>query len=434
MKKALAFVVASILLLTMVPTALAESASPVKITVFHYMVQAGKADGLTAVEAAFSEMYPNVTFENIAYSQGTDYFPQLETALAAGDNPEIIMGNPGTYSSLIDEGFIMDLTGNEVIGGLGLSAGDLGDVSYNGTLYAYPVDFKTWGIFYNTALFEQLGLQVPKTESALLAVCQKLVDAGYAPWAQWYSNGAAGDIEMRPVLWTEALANGDKDMFAQIMSGDKKVADYPYFANALEAWGQRMGNWARNDATSNSQNDANEVFVSGQAGMLYQGSWNISTLQTLIEGTDFSYGFFICPTDDSGNDPVLNVQVDDAFMINPKSANPQWAQKFMEFWLTDCMGMWSDISYQPCITGETTDNTSALLLTLLSAKASGKTACYGDFTVQLSSAFTQAYRKALTAWAIYCCTGVPASGVNSVETCIVYMQQLFDEEIEQSKL
>ena len=96
-------------------------------------------------QAAFSEMYPNVTFENIAYSQGSDYFPQLETALAAGDNPEIIMGNPGIYTTLIEEGFILELTGNEVIEELGLTDGDLGDVSYNGTLYAYPVDFKSWG-------------------------------------------------------------------------------------------------------------------------------------------------------------------------------------------------------------------------------------------------------------------------------------------------
>ena len=213
---------------------------------------------------------------------------------------------------------------------------------------------------------------------------------------------------MRPVVWTEALANGDYDLFEKLMSGEKKVADYSYFADGLESMGLRIGDWARNDATSNSQNDANEVFVSGQAGMLFNGTWNISTLQSLIEGTDFAYGFFICPTDDSGNDPVLNVQVDDAFMINAKAENVDWAKKFMEFWLTDCMGMWSDISYQPCITGATTENTPDMLLALLDAKASGNTACYGDFTAPLSSAFTQAYRKALTAWAIYCCTGVPA--------------------------
>lgn len=85
-------------------------------------------------------------------------------------------------------------------------------------------------------------------------------------------------------------------------------------------------------------------------------------------------------------------------------------------------------------TGATTENTPELLLTLLEAKASGNTACYGDFTAPFSSAFTSAYRKALTAWAVYCCTGTESSGVNSVETCLAYMQELFDEEIAQAAL
>lgn len=404
------------------------------ITVFHYMVEGDKAAGMDAIEKKFQEQYPNVTFENIAYSQGTDYFAQLETALAAGDNPEIMMGNPGLYSDLINEGFVKDLTGNEVIQKLGLTSGDMGDVSFNGKWYAYPVDFKSWGVFYNVDLFNKLGLSVPKTESELLDVCKKLQDAGVSPWAEWYADGASVDIEMRTIVWTEALANGDKDMFEKLMKGEKKVTDYPYFAKGLEVWARRMGNWARTDATSNTQTDANEVFISGQAGMLYQGTWNIGSIEGLIKNSDFNYGFFLCPTDDSGKDPVLNVQVDQAFMINPKADDADMACKFMEFWLTDCMGMWSDSSFQPCITGATTENTPELLLNLLNAKASGNTACYGDFTMPFSSAFTSAYRKALTAWATYCCTGVESSGVKSVDTCLAYMQELFDEEIAQAGL
>lgn len=434
MKKLVSMILALIMLMSMAAPALAED--PIEITVFHYMVEGDKADGLVAVEEAFKAAHPelNIVFENLAYSQGTDYWPQLETAIAAGDNPEIMMGNPGLYASLIEEGFVMDLTGNEVIKNLGLTAGDMGDVSYKGQWYAYPVDFKSWGVFYNTKLFAELGIEVPKTETELLAVCEKLQAAGIAPWANWYADGASVDIEMRPIVWTKALANGDTDMFEKLMSGERKIADYPYFAEGLEVWGRRMGNWARPDATSNKQTDANEVFISGQAGMLYQGTWNIGSIESLIEGTDFEYSFFLCPTDDTGANPVLNVQVDQAFMVNPKSENAELACDFMEFWLSNCMGLWSDMTFQPCITGATTENTADLLLSLLETKASGNTACYGDFTAPFSSAFTAAYRKALTAWAVYCCTGTEASGVSSVETCIQYMQELFDEEIAQAAL
>ena len=238
---------------------------------------------------------------------------------------------------------------------------------------------------------------------------------------------------MRPVVWTEAIQNGDNDMFEKLMSGEKKVADYPYFAKGLEAWGARMGDWARNDATSNKQSDANEIFLSGQAGMLYQGTWNYGSIEDL-KSDDFNFGFFFVPTDDSGKEPVMNVQVDQAFMVNPKAENADWAVKFMEFFLSEQMGTWSDATKQPCITGATTENTTDFLKTILDVKASGNTVGYGEFTVPFTSAYTAAYRKALTAYATYCCTGKTTDGVNSVESCIEYMQELFDEEFAQAGL
>ena len=45
-----------------------------------------------------------------------------------------------------------------------------------------------------------------------------------------------------------------------------------------------------------------------------------------------------------------------------------------------------------------------------------------------------AYRKALTAFASYCCTGVATDGVDSVDSCIEYMQKLFDEEYKLNNL
>ena len=409
------------------------SDEPVTIHCLHYMVEGNKSAGLEKIQAAFSELYPNVTFENSAYSQGTDYFAQLQTAIASGDMPEIMMGNPGLYTDLIDGGYVMDLTGNAVIEGLGLTQADMGDVSYQGKWYAFPVDFKTWGVYYNKTIFDELNLKVPTTQTELLEVCKALKAGGYDPWAQWYADGASVDIEMRPVVWTEAIQNGDNDMFETLMSGEKKVADYPYFAKGLEAWGARMGDWARNDATSNKQSDANEIFLSGQAGMLYQGTWNYGSIEDL-KSDDFDYGFFFVPTDDSGKEPVMNVQVDQAFMVNPKAENADWAVKFMEFFLSEQMGTWSDATKQPCITGATTENTTDFLKTILDVKASGNTVGYGEFTVPFTSAYTAAYRKALTAYATYCCTGKTTDGVNSVESCIEYMQELFDEEFAQAGL
>lgn len=113
MKRTLAILLALVLALSVCSFAAAED--EITLTVFHYMAQTTKQAGLNAIEAAFTELHPNVKFNNIYYNQGTDYFPQLSTALSSGDQPNIIMGNPGLYPDLVTEGFVMDLSDNEVI-------------------------------------------------------------------------------------------------------------------------------------------------------------------------------------------------------------------------------------------------------------------------------------------------------------------------------
>jgi len=227
----------------------APGAKDVTITVFHYMAQATKQAGLDAVEAAFAAEHPeyNITWDNVVYNQGTDYFPQLQTALASGDQPEIMMGNPGLYPDLVEQGYVADMTDNEVIKSLGLPSGDLGDVSADGKIYGFPIDFKTWGVFYNKKIFNDLGLSEPTTYTELLNACQTIADAGIDPWAHAFGDAVFGDIEMRNYIWPKALEAGDNDLFAKLMSGEAKLADYPYFAEGLNAWAQRL-QWMRDDA------------------------------------------------------------------------------------------------------------------------------------------------------------------------------------------
>ena len=441
MKKLLSLLMIAVMIAAVIPAALAED--EIVINLYHYAVEGQKANAIEEIEQRFAAAHPEVkiSFENHLYSQGgsPNYFDQLSSAVLADPaSVDLMMGNPGVYTDLINEGYVMDLTNNQVILDLGLGAADMGDVSYLGKWYAYPVDFKSWGVFYNVDMFEKLGIKVPATKTELLQACETLLANGITPWAQWYADGASVDIEVRIVLWTEAVKDGKLDMFEKLMSGEAKLADYPYFQKAVEVWGERIGagkGWSLPEAVANDQTAGNETFISGKAGMLYQGTWNIGSIEEKIVGNDdFHYGFFLCPTDDSGEIPTLNTQVDQAFMINPQGKNAAWAQKFMEYWLTEEMGFWSDATYQPCITGATTENTPALLQALLAAKGTGNTAGYGNFSMSFSSAFIKAYRKALTAYATWACTGVETSGVKDAATCIEYMQELFDEEIAQAAL
>lgn len=403
----------------------AGAVTDAEITVFHYMTQTTKQAGLDAVEQAFAAAHPeyNITWNNVFYNQGTDYFPQLQTALASGDQPEIMMGNPGLYPDLVEQGFVADLSDNETIKGLNLPSGDLGDVSADGKIYGFPIDFKTWGVFYNKAIYNQLGLSEPTTYTELLDNCQKIADAGIDPWAHAFGDAVFGDIEMRNYVWPKALAAGDNDIFACLMDGSKKLTDYPYIAEGLDAWAERLA-WMRDDAMTNDQNAALEVFTSGQAAMMYFGSWGIGDLEAMIAGSDFEYGFFVEPIDDEGG-AKLNVQVDQAFMVNPNADNYDIAVEFMEFWVTQGAGSWSAVSLMPLLNGSTADNAPEIVKTLASIKASGNIAHYGDFTKPFNSQFTTDWRTYLTAFAESYANGSDQTSAQ----CLADMQAKFDQNI-----
>ncbi len=398
MKKFLALLMAMAMLLSVCSFAMAED--DITITVFHYMAQDAKQAGLKAIEDAYTALHPNVTFNNVYYNQGTDYFPQLSTALSSGEKPNIIMGNPGLYPDLVEEGFVMDLTDNETIKAMGLPAGDLGDVSANGKIYGFPIDFKTWGIFYNTQIFADNGLEVPTTLTELNALQAKLVELGIDPYVHSFNDAVYGDIEWRNTFWTRAIAAGDTDIFERLMDGTTKWVDVPYAAEALENIAARLTN-ARADAMSNTQDMALEVFCSGGAAMRYDGSWNIGSM--LNKNPQFEIGYFLVPIDDEGS-AKLNVQVDQSFMVNPQADHADVALDFMEYWLSQGVA-WSEISQMPLNTGVVSDNLLPMVKTLAEIKKSGDIAHYGNFTKPFTSAFTTALRGELTSFVESCITG-----------------------------
>ena len=397
----------------------------VSITVFHYMTQSSKQAGLDAVESAFAEAHPeyNITWDNVFYNQGTDYFPQLQTALAGGDQPEIIMGNPGLYPDLVEQGYVADLSDNETIKSLNLPSGDLGDVSADGKIYGFPIDFKSWGVFYNKKIFKDLGIEEPKTYTELLEDCQKIADSGIDPWAHAFGDAVFGDIEMRNYVWTKALDDGQNDVFEKLMNGEKKFEDYDFFKDGLNLWAERLA-WMRDDAMTNDQNAALEVFTSGKAAMMYFGTWGIGDLESLIEGTDFEYGFFVEPIDDEGS-AKLNVQVDQSFMVNPNAENFDVATEFMEYWVTEGAASWSAKSWMPLLNGSVAESTPEIVKTLAEIKATGNISHYGDFTKPFDSQFTSDWRTYLTSFAESYSNGSDMSA----DECLENMQAKFDQDI-----
>lgn len=390
------------------------------LTVFHYMGQSVKQAGLEKLELEFKKTHPNIVFENIFYNQGTDYFPQLSTALASGEQPDIIMGNPATYPDLIENGYAMDLTDNDLIKNLDVTQEDLNDASANGRVYSVPIDFKASGFFYNVKLFEKYNLKTPETLTEFNNIIETFHRNGVDPFIDLYGEGSTGDIETRGIIVPRAVEAGDLDLYEKLMSGEKKLTDYDYFDEALSVWDGRM-TYPRVDAMANNQDKELELFVTGQGAMIFTGNWNIGEMIAKSEGSDFEFDFFLPPIDDKGT-AKLCTTVDQTFMINPNSDCVEESIEFLKYWATEGALTWSETTMMPLITGISSDKLLPVVKTMAELKATNSIS-QGIFTKPFDTEFTSAWRKGLISYAESVCTGKPMSH----EECLNNIQSLFDD-------
>ncbi|WNB87152.1 extracellular solute-binding protein [Cellulomonas sp. ATA003] len=114
---------------------------------------------------AFMAANPDITVETESVDFNS-YFDRLATAVAAGDEPDVItMGGayPREYG---DRGVLMDL--EEVSEHLDLSTLDasaLANGYFSDTQYGVPTGVNTFGLIVNPAVFEAAGVELPDDET-----------------------------------------------------------------------------------------------------------------------------------------------------------------------------------------------------------------------------------------------------------------------------
>ena len=237
-----------------------------------------------------------------------------------------------------------------------------------------------------------------------------------------YAEGSTGDLETRSTIWPRAVEAGDLDIFEKWMTGEAKVADYPYIEESLSVWDDRML-YPRTDAMANNQDKSLELFIAGEGAMIFTGNWNIGEIEAKGAGSGFEYDFFVPPIDDTENSGKMGVLVDQCFMVNPNSDATEEALGFLEYWVTDGAMIWSEGTMMPLITGVSSDNMLPVVKTIADIKASGNYVSQGAFTKPMDTEFTNAWRKALISYAESVVTGNPMTH----EECIANIQALFDD-------
>lgn len=185
------------------------------VTLTWYM-GAGVPDDIATAEqlaATFTEANPDITVVvDASGPQGVELDAQVRTKLATGDMADLFWYNSGALMrqlnpdqqllNVADEAWVADL--NDAY---------RATVSTSQGTYGAPVGSGMGGgFFYNVAVYEELGLEIPTTWDAFLENSEVIHDAGIVPVIQSY-----GDT------WTaQMIALGD---FYNVSAADPEFAD-----------------------------------------------------------------------------------------------------------------------------------------------------------------------------------------------------------------
>ncbi|MBP5431642.1 extracellular solute-binding protein [Ruminococcus sp.] len=220
-----------------------------------------------------------------------EYYNNLNAHVSAKDTPDVFIVSPGPQlTDYVEPGVAAPL--DEYLNKDGWKDSFTSDAvftqqTYDGKIYAVPLNTAAACCFYNTEMFEDAGASIPKNWDELLDTCKKLEDAGYTPitisaGTAWCLSMVAGYLCEAEGVNLPKLADGSASW------EDGKLENVCNKLVTLSKYFQRTAAGDTNDvATAN--------FYNGEAAILIQGSWVIGQMNGANPDFESKCGVFQFP-------------------------------------------------------------------------------------------------------------------------------------------
>ena len=260
-----------------------------------------------------------------------EYYTQLNALVDADQTPDVFIVSPGpNLTDYVAPGVVAP--SDEYLEADGWKDTFSSDAvfaqqTYDGKIYAIPLNIAAACVFYNKEMFKEAGVEVPKTYDELLDVCQKLKDAGYTPitisaGTAWCMSMLAGYLCDREGVDLPALNAGDESWVNDktIAAGEKLLELSQYFQET---------------AAGDSNDDATAALYFEDAAILIQGSWAIGQMNGANPDFEEKCGVFQFPAIEGGNDPNRVIAKSDSLAMSSSTEYPEAAIALMKYFTDD---------------------------------------------------------------------------------------------------
>ncbi len=251
-------------------------------------------------------------------TQNDTYKEKLVIAMSSGECPDLYTSwSGGPMNEYIKAGFAQPI--DELLEGSDLKDklmdASLAQAKYMDQTYGVPfLNVAVSGIYYNKEMFEQNGLEIPKTISELEAVCDTFVGKGITPFALANATKWTGSMYFMNL----AARKGGLEPFAAAVDGTGSFEDetFTYAGEKIQEWVNKGYFPEGVNSLSEDDGQAKQLLYQESAAMICIGSWYTGTIKSDSEEFFQKIGWFPFPAvdDSSADSSILIGTIGDNFI------------------------------------------------------------------------------------------------------------------------
>jgi len=281
-----------------------------------------------ALVDAFEAQNDDITIELETRPQGGEGDNVVKTRLATGEMTDLFFYNSGSLlQALNPDDTLLNIADEDFVGNI--SDTFLAGVSTDNGVYGVPAGTAMGGgVLYNTAVYEELGLEVPTTWDEFMANNEAIAATDVAPVIQtfgdtWTSQlfvlGDFANVLVEDPEWAEAYTANER----KYATDDVAIRGFEHQQEVFEA------GYLNDDFASATFDDGMRKVAMGEGAHYPMLTFAIPTIVDLYPAESENVGFFALPGDNDQN--PLTTWLSAGIYAPKTTEHPEAVKRFMAF-------------------------------------------------------------------------------------------------------
>lgn len=287
--------------------------------------------------ADFTVLHPDIKVESLQFG-GYPVLSKVMTAIAAGDPPDVLFTGANYVREWVPKGVFRNLDDfyERDVDVSNITTAAKIQVMYEGSWYALCSDTLSYGIFYNTDIAQELGLDPDKPPVSIKELDEwsekmtilddqgNITRGGFFPWIPWDEG----------FHWGYAFGGDFSDETGTIITAnDPKIVEaYEWYVSYVNKYGiNALDKFLGVSQGMEGQHTPIGPFYNGQIAMQLHGCWFPNLIK--LHNPDLNWSFMPAPSPPGGR-PASTITRGNALFLPAAAKHPEEAwelSKFMAF-------------------------------------------------------------------------------------------------------